>query len=108
MQKIASSEQTLINKQMNEMGALRKKIEAGVKEQEKQRAKELERLLQRYQNVKKELDNQHRIQKNKLEQANTVKSKSVTDDLEKNTSQYFGKSGTMKYNQSVSSSRIGR
>jgi hypothetical protein len=30
---------------MNEMGALRKKIEAGVKEQEKQRAKELERLL---------------------------------------------------------------
>jgi hypothetical protein len=40
---MAANEQQLINKQQNEFNALRKKIEAGVKEQEKQRAKELER-----------------------------------------------------------------
>ena len=58
MQKIAAAEQQLIVKQQNEMKALKKKIESGTKEQEKSRAKELERLLQRYQNIKKELDNQ--------------------------------------------------
>ena len=35
------------------MNALRKRIDAGENEQKKQRALELERLLQRYQNVKK-------------------------------------------------------
>jgi hypothetical protein len=34
MGKIASNEQTLIQKQHNEMQALQKKIESGVKEQE--------------------------------------------------------------------------
>ena len=42
-----------MNKQQGEMNALRKRIDAGENEQRKQRALELERLLQRYQNVKK-------------------------------------------------------
>ena len=53
MKKIAAAEAKLISKQQGEMNALRKRIDAGENEQKKQRALELERLLQRYQNVKK-------------------------------------------------------
>lgn len=56
--KMAAAEAKLISKQQNEMAALRKRIEAGENEQKKQRAVDLEKLLQRYQNVKKELENQ--------------------------------------------------
>lgn len=51
------------------MKALKKKIESGTKEQEKARAKELERLLQRYQNIKKELESQHQLERNKFEKS---------------------------------------
>ena len=62
------------------MNALRKRIDAGENEQKKQRALELERLLQRYQNVKKvgvqvllnraqELENQQKLERNRFEKA---------------------------------------
>lgn len=45
------------------MAALQKKIEAGENEQKKQRALELEKMFLRYQNVKKELENKHKMEK---------------------------------------------
>ena len=45
-------------KQHNELFALQKRITSGPEEQRKARAMELERLLQKYQNAKKELDTQ--------------------------------------------------
>jgi hypothetical protein len=77
------------------MKALKKKIESGTKEQEKARAKELERLLQRYQNIKKELDSQHHLERNKFEKSNQVK--------KSNKSAFLGKSGTF-HNMSKMSS----
>ncbi|CAI2376064.1 unnamed protein product [Moneuplotes crassus] len=65
--KIMKSEEKLFQQQDNEMEALRKRIIAGENEQKKQRALELERMFQRYQNVKKELENQHKMEKIRLE-----------------------------------------
>lgn len=56
--KIVAAEAKLIQKQQNEMAALKKKIEANMNERLKQREFEHNKLLQRYQNVKKELENQ--------------------------------------------------
>lgn len=44
------------SKQKQELAALRKRIQSGRDEQKKQRQADLERLLQRYQNVKGELE----------------------------------------------------
>lgn len=49
------------------MAALQKKIEAGENEQKKQRALELEKMFLRYQNVKKELENKHKTEKQRME-----------------------------------------
>lgn len=65
--KIMKSEEKLFQQQDNEMEALRKRIIAGENEQKKQRALELERMFQRYQNVKKELENQHKMERIRLE-----------------------------------------
>jgi hypothetical protein len=65
--KIENMENKLFQKQENEMEALRKRIIAGENEQKKQRALELERMFQRYQNVKKELENQHKMERIRLE-----------------------------------------
>lgn len=64
--KIQGLENKLIKKQEVEMESLRKRIIAGENEQKKQRALELERMFQRYQNVKKELENNHKKEKNFL------------------------------------------
>lgn len=48
------------------MESLRKRIIAGENEQKKQRALDLERMFQRYQNVKKELMTNHKKEKNFL------------------------------------------
>jgi hypothetical protein len=64
--KILAQENQLIKKQELEMESLRKRIIAGENEQKKQRALELERMFQRYQNVKKELENNHKKEKNFL------------------------------------------
>jgi len=55
--KIVAAEAKLINTQQNEMHALRKKIENSMNEKLKSRELEHNKLLQRYQNVKKELEN---------------------------------------------------
>lgn len=69
--KIENFENKLFQKQENEMEALRKRIIAGENEQKKQRALELERMFQRYQNVKKELENQHKMERIRLEKGQT-------------------------------------
>lgn len=69
--KIENLEHKLFQKQENEMEALRKRIIAGENEQKKQRAIELERMFQRYQNVKKELESQHKMERIRLEKGQT-------------------------------------
>ena len=71
--KIISAEAKLIQKQQNEMNALKKKLEANLNERLKLRETEHNKLLQRYQNVKKEIQNQQTIELAKFEkQYNTV------------------------------------
>ena len=53
------------------MAALQKKIEAGENEQKKNRALELEKMFLRYQNVKKELENKHKLEKTRLEKGDS-------------------------------------
>jgi hypothetical protein len=69
---IEKAEEKLFQQQDNEMEALRKRIIAGENEQKKQRALELERMFQRYQNVKKELENQHKMERIRLEKGMNV------------------------------------
>jgi len=54
-------------KQTGELLALRKRIQTGREEQKKQRQLDLERLLQRYQNVKSELESQQNIERIRAE-----------------------------------------
>jgi predicted nuclease with TOPRIM domain len=67
--KIISAEAKLIQKQQNEMNALKKKLEANLNERLKLREVEHNKLLQRYQNVKKEIENQQNIERIKFEKA---------------------------------------
>jgi len=60
--KIKNQRNQLETKQNNELAALRKRIVTGQDEQRKARSIELERLLQKYQNVKKELDAQQQLE----------------------------------------------
>ena len=69
--KMEGLENKLFQAQEKEMEALRKRIIAGENEQKKQRALELERMFQRYQNVKKELENQHKMERIRLEKGQT-------------------------------------
>lgn len=58
-----------------ELVALQKRIQTGREEQKKQRHQDLERLLQRYQNVKAELEaqqNLERVRMEKLVQSGTL------------------------------------
>jgi len=67
--KIISAEAKLIQKQQNEMNALKKKLEANLNERLKLRETEHNKLLQRYQNVKKEIQNQQTIELAKFERS---------------------------------------
>lgn len=67
--KIIAQEAKLIQKQQNEMNALKKKLEANLNERLKLRETEHNKLLQRYQNVKKEIENQQNIERIKFERA---------------------------------------
>lgn len=67
--KIIAAESKLIQKQQNEMNALKKKLEANLNERLKLRETEHNKLLQRYQNVKKEIENQQNIERIKFERA---------------------------------------
>lgn len=75
--KIASLETEYIRKQELEMGGLLKRIHSGREEQKQARKAELERLLQRYHNVKTQLESQQKIIQQKVEKyANGDKSAS--------------------------------
>ena len=67
--KIISAEAKLIQRQQNEMNALKKKLESNLNERLKLRETEHNKLLQRYQNVKKEIENQQNIERVKFERA---------------------------------------
>jgi gamma-glutamyl phosphate reductase len=55
--KILASEAHLMTRQTNEMNALKKKLEGRMNERLKLRESEHNKILQRYQNVKKEIEN---------------------------------------------------
>merc|ERR1712060_915742 len=59
--KIAAQEEQFLHKQQLEMGGLLKRIQSGREEQKHARKTELERLLQRYHNVKTQLESQQTI-----------------------------------------------
>lgn len=59
-------------KQGNEMAALKKKLEGKMNERLKMREVEHNKILQRYQNVKKEIENQQNIERIKRERAYKV------------------------------------
>lgn len=67
--KIIASEAKLISRQQNEMNALKKKLEGNLNERLKLRENEHNKLLQRYQNVKKEIENQQNLERIKYEKA---------------------------------------
>lgn len=52
---------------LQELLALQKRIQSGREEQKKQRHMDLERLLQRYQNVKAELEAQQNLERIRME-----------------------------------------
>ena len=55
------------NVKQQELIALQKRIQTGREEQKKQRHQDLERLLQRYQNVKAELEAQQNLERIRME-----------------------------------------
>ena len=59
----------MIAKQQNEMFALKKKLEANLNERLKVRETEHNKLLKRYQNVKREIEKQHNIERNKFDKS---------------------------------------
>merc|ERR1711992_293832 len=65
--KIAAQEEQFLHKQQLEMGGLLKRIQSGREEQKQARKSELERLLQRYHNVKTQLESQQRIIQQRVE-----------------------------------------
>mmetsp|Transcript_51564 Transcript_51564/g.116042 ORF Transcript_51564/g.116042 Transcript_51564/m.116042 type:complete len:257 (-) Transcript_51564:123-893(-) len=65
--KIATLEEQFMHKQQLEMGGLLKRIQSGREEQKQARKSELERLLQRYHNVKTQLESQQRIIQQRVE-----------------------------------------
>lgn len=65
--RIASLEEQFLHKQQLEMGGLLKRIQSGREEQKQARKSELERLLQRYHNVKTQLESQQKIIQQRVE-----------------------------------------
>lgn len=65
--KIASLDENFLHKQSLEMGGLLKRIHSGREEQKQARKTELERLLQRYHNVKTQLESQQTIIRQRAE-----------------------------------------
>lgn len=66
-QKISALEDNFLCKQQLEMGGLLKRIGSGREEQKQARKSELERLLQRYHNVKTQLESQQKIIQQRVE-----------------------------------------
>jgi len=64
-QQFSIAEVKFLHKQEQELNALRQRIQAGSEEQRKARQLDLERLLQRYHNVKAELEAQQNVERHK-------------------------------------------
>lgn len=67
MKKIVAAETLLMSKQQNQMNALKKKCDAVINGDDKTRIEDETKMLQRYQNVKKELETQQNLERIKLE-----------------------------------------
>lgn len=65
--KIVAAETLLITKQQNQMNALKKKCDGQMNEERSSRQIEQDKMLQRYQNVKKELESQQSLERIKME-----------------------------------------
>jgi hypothetical protein len=81
-----------------ELVALQKRIQTGREEQKKQRHQDLERLLQRYQNVKAELEaqqNLERVRMEKLVQSGALTSGGGSRKLKGGTRSSNNMSGTL-------------
>mmetsp|Transcript_93013 Transcript_93013/g.164453 ORF Transcript_93013/g.164453 Transcript_93013/m.164453 type:complete len:502 (-) Transcript_93013:62-1567(-) len=66
--KLATLTEQFVHKQQMEMGGLIERIDTNRKEHKQARKKELERILQRYDNVKKQMERQQKITTQKIEQ----------------------------------------
>ncbi|CAD8176803.1 unnamed protein product [Paramecium octaurelia] len=73
-QKIRNLITQLRQKQINELNALTQRILSGQEEQRKIRSQELEKLLQKYQNVRKELESQQTQEITRLDKTNKTQS----------------------------------
>lgn len=71
-ERVEKYERKIIQAQEKEMESLRKRIIAGENEQKKERALKLERMFQRYQNSKAELQGQQKKDKNLLKKGHSV------------------------------------
>jgi len=76
--KIAALEEQFMHKQQLEMGGLIKRISSGREEQKQARRGELERLLQRYHNVKTQLESQQKIIQQRVEKYPLVAAQSAS------------------------------
>jgi sialic acid synthase SpsE len=66
-QDLLSKESKFKQVKLQELAALQKRIHTGREEQKQQRHMDLERLLQRYQNVKAELEQQQNLERIRME-----------------------------------------
>lgn len=76
--KILAAEAKLMQKQQNEMNALRKKLEGRMNERLKLREVEHNKILQSYENSKRAIENQQTLERNKLEKAYKVRPGTAT------------------------------
>lgn len=67
MKKIVAAETLLIQKQQQQMNALKKKCDQSLTQDRNQREQQHKQMLQRYQNVKTQLEIQHNLERVKLE-----------------------------------------
>jgi hypothetical protein len=66
-QKISYQQTLLMKKHAQELKAFHKKVQSKIDAMKKQRAVDLEQLLQKYQNIKKDLDTQHSLELKKMQ-----------------------------------------
>ena len=67
VKKIVAAETLLIQKQQQQMNALKKKLDGIMNEERRLREQEQDKMIQRYQNVKKELETQQNLDRIKQE-----------------------------------------
>ena len=97
--KILAAEAKLMQKQQNEMNALKKKLEARMNERLKLREVEHNKILQRYQNIKKEIESKQTLEKNVKERQyntrpSTASSRSVMASKSKMQASRMGKASS--------------